>query len=75
MYKLDEGNSLYTRKNILDKNVFINNVQAFSSSFSDSGLFGLKLAGSASHVLSIFNKGEQNCGRRSPSIRETENCL
>ncbi len=47
---IDEGKSAYTRKNILDKNVFINDVQAFSSSFSDSGIFGLKLAGSASHV-------------------------
>jgi hypothetical protein len=47
---LDEGKSAFTRRNILDKNVFINDVQAFSTSFSDSGLFGLKLAGSASHV-------------------------
>jgi hypothetical protein len=31
--------------------VFVNNVQAFSDSYSDSGLFGLKLAGSAAHVL------------------------
>ena len=48
---LDEGKSTYTRGNILDKNVFINDVQPFSTSFSDSGLFGLKLAGSASHVV------------------------
>lgn len=47
---IDEGKSAYTRRNILDKNVFINDVQAFSTSFSDSGIFGLKLAGSASHV-------------------------
>lgn len=47
----DEGKSAYTRKNILDKHVYINDVQPFSSSFSDSGLFGIKLAGSASHVV------------------------
>ena len=48
---LDEGKSTYTRTNILDKNVFINDIQPFSTSFSDSGLFGLKLTGSASHVF------------------------
>ncbi len=46
----DEGKSQYTRKNILDKNVFLNDVQPFSASFSDSGLFGFKLGGSASNV-------------------------
>lgn len=50
---LDEGRSSFTRRNILDKNVFINDVQPFSASFSDSGIFGLKLAGSASHVILI----------------------
>jgi hypothetical protein len=48
---LDEGKSSYTKKNILDKNVFVDDVQSFSKSFSDSGLFGLKLAGSVSHVF------------------------
>jgi hypothetical protein len=47
---LDGGKSAFTRRNVLDKNVFINDVQAFSTSYSDSGLFGLKIAGSASHV-------------------------
>lgn len=37
--------------------MFINDVQAFSSSFSDSGIFGLKLAGSASHANEIANVG------------------
>jgi hypothetical protein len=57
---LDEGKSSYTKKNILDKNVFVDDVQSFSKSFSDSGLFGLKLAGSASHVLSIVILGQRN---------------
>lgn len=50
---LDEGKSSFTRRNILDKNVYINDVQPFSASFSDSGIFGLKLAGSASKVILI----------------------
>lgn len=46
----------------MDKNVFINDVQPFSTSFSDSGLFGLKLAGSASHVNDIVNTGAKILG-------------
>lgn len=57
-----EGKSAYTRKNILDKHVYINDVQPFSSSFSDSGLFGIKLAGSASHVGDIVNTGAKIIG-------------
>ena len=41
----------------MDKSVFINDVQPFSTSFSDSGLFGLKLAGLVSHVNEIVNAG------------------
>lgn len=55
---LDGGKSIFAQKNILDKNVFINDVQPFSASFSDSGLFGLKLAGSASHVDNYVIEGE-----------------
>lgn len=54
---LDEGRTNYTKRNILDKNVFIDDVQAFSTSFSDSGVFGLKLAGSAAHVNIEIIKG------------------
>lgn len=39
------------QRNILNKNVFIDSAQAFSANYSDSGLFGLKLSGSASHVI------------------------
>lgn len=37
------------QKNILDKHAFVENVQSFSANYSDSGLFGLKIAGSAAH--------------------------
>lgn len=39
---------------VLAQNVFINDAQSFSASFSDSGLFGIKLAGAASHVTTFF---------------------
>ena len=42
------------QRNILNKNVFIDAAQAFSTNYSDSGLFGLKVSGSASHVITIF---------------------
>lgn len=58
-----EGKSAYTRRNVLDKNVFIDDVQPFSTSFSDSGLFGLKLAGSTSHINEIVNLGARTLGQ------------
>ena len=38
------------QRNILDKHAFVDNVQAFSANYSDSGLFGIKISGSAAHV-------------------------
>lgn len=38
------------QRNILNKNAFIDGAQAFNASYTDTGLFGLKLSGSASHV-------------------------
>ena len=38
------------QKNILNKHVFIDGAQTINSNFSDTGLFGLKLSGSAAHV-------------------------
>ena len=38
------------QRNILSKNAFIDGAQAFSTSYEDTGLFGLKVSGSASHV-------------------------
>lgn len=38
------------QRNVLNKHVFIDGAQTINSNFSDSGLFGLKLSGSASHV-------------------------
>lgn len=42
------------QRNILNKNVFIDNAQAFSANYEDTGLFGLKVSGSASHVHLFF---------------------
>ena len=39
------------QKNILNKHVFIDGAQTINSSYAETGLFGLKLSGSASHVL------------------------
>jgi predicted Zn-dependent peptidase len=38
------------QKNILSKQVFIDGAQTINSNFAETGLFGLKLSGSASHV-------------------------
>jgi len=57
-FNLDEGKTNYTKRNILNKNVFVDDLQSFSASFSDSGLFGVKLAGSAAHVSILNNKGQ-----------------
>jgi predicted Zn-dependent peptidase len=43
------------QRNILSKNAFIDGAQAFSASYEDTGLFGLKVSGSASHVIFYFN--------------------
>jgi processing peptidase subunit beta len=40
------------QKNILNKHVFIDGAQTLNSNFADTGLFGLKLSGSAAHVAS-----------------------
>jgi processing peptidase subunit beta len=46
------------QKNILNKHVFIDGAQAINSNYSDSGLFGIKLSGSAAHVyLGLFRLG------------------
>ena len=54
---LGNRRSGWIRKNVL-QNVFIDDAQSFSASFSDSGLFGLKLSGSASHVQSHNSLGK-----------------
>jgi hypothetical protein len=38
------------QKNLLAKNPSVDNVEPFKHSFIDSGIFGLKLSGSSSHV-------------------------
>ena len=38
------------QKNILNKHIFVDAAQSLNVNFSDTGLFGLKVSGSASHV-------------------------
>jgi hypothetical protein len=42
------------QRNILNKNVFIDGAQAYSTNYEDVGLFGLKVSGSASHVMTLL---------------------
>ena len=39
------------QQNILNKHVFIDGAQVINVNYSDTGLFGIKLSGSASHVV------------------------
>lgn len=38
------------QRNILNKNVFVDGAQTLNAHFADTGLFGLKISGSAAHV-------------------------
>ena len=38
------------QQNILNKHVFIDGAQAVNVNYSDTGLFGIKVSGSAAHV-------------------------
>jgi predicted Zn-dependent peptidase len=49
------------QRNILAKNAFIDGAQAFSTSYEDTGLFGLKVSGSASHVFFVLILGSTSC--------------
>ena len=49
------------QRNILSKNAFIDGAQAFSASFEDTGLFGLKVSGSASYVIFYLISGPTSC--------------
>ncbi len=42
------------QRNILNKHVFIDGAQALNVNYSDTGLFGIKVSGSASHVPSFL---------------------
>lgn len=50
MFNLENRRSGRIQKNILSKHIFIDNVQPINANYADSGLFGLKLSGSAAHV-------------------------
>lgn len=39
------------QRNILSKNAFIDGAHVFNASYEDTGIFGLKVSGSASHVI------------------------
>lgn len=41
------------QRNLLKKNVFIDAAQAFCASYEETGLFGLKVSGSASHAQNV----------------------
>ena len=41
------------QQNILNKHVFIDGAQSLNVNYSDTGLFGIKISGSAAHVLSV----------------------
>lgn len=43
------------QRNILAKNAFVDGAQAFSTSYEDTGLFGLKVSGSASHAQQVVS--------------------
>lgn len=53
LFNLDGRKNGLLQRNVLNKHVFINDAQSMHESYSDSGLFGLKLAGSASHVFVV----------------------
>jgi len=38
------------QRNILNKHVFIDGAQSINANYSDTGLFGIKVSGSSSHV-------------------------
>lgn len=42
------------QQRILNQNVFVDNAQALNVSYSDTGLFGIKLSGSAAHAQEIL---------------------
>ena len=41
----------HIQQNILNKHVFVDNAQTLNANYTDTGLFGIKISGSASHVL------------------------
>jgi predicted Zn-dependent peptidase len=60
------------QKNILSKNAFIDGAQAFNASYEDNGIFGLKVSGSASHVIVLFKLGPTSGKRCRPRTRQFE---
>jgi hypothetical protein len=48
------------QRNLLNKSVFVDNAQAFNANYEETGLFGLKISGSASHVKYLIYLGSIN---------------
>ena len=46
------------QQNILNKHVFVDGAQAINVNYSDTGLFGIKLSGSAAHVKNLIFRPE-----------------
>ena len=48
------------QQNVLNKHVFVDGAQALNVNYSDTGLFGIKLSGSSSHVLKNILRPEKS---------------
>ena len=46
------------QQNVLNKHVFVDGAQAINVNYSDTGLFGIKLSGSAAHVFILWFRPE-----------------
>lgn len=62
------------QRNILSKNAFIDGAQAFNASYEDTGLFGLKVSGSASHVIVYKYLGSTSGNYCCSRTRKLEKC-
>lgn len=51
------------QKNILNKHVYVDNAQTINTHFAETGLFGLKLSGSAAHVRPLLLRPERSWKR------------
>lgn len=61
------------QKNILNKHVFVDGAQSINTNFADSGLFGLKVSGSAAHAKEIVEiAAAELSGLRSASASEVQ---
>jgi len=57
---------------LLKKNAFLDQAKCYNFTFSDSGLFGIKLIGAASHSQEIFDTTVSQLKKLSEPISEAE---